>query len=112
MYIFWNKGGMPPSLTPAEMQKRMQKWMAWTETLSKSGHLKGGESLESAGKVVWGPKKVVTFGPHAAAGDVVNGYLIISAQNLDEAVELAKDCPVLEGGWVVEVRQIRPMQRG
>ena len=91
------------------MQKQMQKWRDWTASLDGSGHLKGGESLENSGAVVRGPKKTTTDGPYAEAGDTVAGYLIVSAEDLDEAVELSKNCPVLEGGWMVEVRPVRPM---
>jgi hypothetical protein len=109
MYLFWNKGGKTAKWTPEEMKGHMQNWMTWTESLTKGGHLTGGQHLEDTGKVVRGPKKTVTDGPYAEAKDVVAGYLIVSAKDLDEAVELSKGCPVLEGDWMVEVRPIGKM---
>ena len=112
MYLFWNKGGKNPmeAASPEEIQKMMQKWMTWMETLKKAGHLKdGGAPLEMTGKVVHGGKKIVTDGPYAEAKDVVGGYIIVSAKDLNEAAELSKGSPILEGDGMVEVRAVRPM---
>ena len=112
MYLFWNKDGKSrmDKASPEEIQRIMQKWMAWMEPLKKAGHLKdGGAPLESTGKVVHGGKKTVTDGPYAEAKDVVGGYIIVSAKDLNEATELSKGCPVLEGDGLVEVRPVRPM---
>lgn len=112
LYLFWNKGGVSrmDTASPEEIQKMMQKWMAWSESLKKGGHLKeGGVPLQSAGKVVHGGKKNVTDGPYAEAKDVVGGFLMVSAKNLEEATELSKGCPVLEGDGMVEVRPIRAL---
>ncbi len=93
-----------------EIQQMMTKWMSWIEKLEKSGHLKdGGAPLESKGKVVHGGKKNVTDGPYAEAKDVMGGYIIVSAKNLTEAVKLSKDCPILAGDGMVEVRPVRRM---
>lgn len=112
MYLFWNKGGNSrmDTASPEEMQKMMQKWMGWMETLKKNGHLKdGGAPLETAGKVVHAGKKNVTDGPYAEAKDTIGGYIIVSAKSLDEATELSKGCPILEGDGMVEVRPVRAM---
>ena len=109
VYLIWNKGGKTPRWTAEEMRGHMQNWMQWTDGLTKGGHLKGGHHLEDRGKVVRGPKKTVIDGPYAEAKDVVAGILIVSAKSMDEAVELSKGCPVLEGDWMVEVRPIGKM---
>jgi len=96
--------------SPEVMQQRMQKWMKWMNSLSEKGHLKErGHPLEQPGKVVRGSQKTVTDGPFAETKDVVGGFSIIAAKDLAEAAELAKGCPVLEGGGNVEVRQIMHM---
>jgi len=109
MYLFWNTGGRLPQWTQEEVQKQMQKWTNWTDSLSASDHLKAGDSLENRGKLVSGPDKTVSEGPYNYGGGMVAGYLIVSARDMEEAVELSKTCPVLEGGWMIEVRQIRLM---
>jgi hypothetical protein len=95
--------------SPQQMQEQMQKWGAWIQQLSKTGNFKAGEPLEAEGKVIKGSKKVVTDGPYAEAKDLVGGYLLISAKNLDEAVELSRGCPIFDSDGSVEVRPIRQM---
>jgi hypothetical protein len=107
MYLF--RGGVMDR-SPEQMQASMQKWRTWMDELGKKGHFKGGEPLEPAtGKVVSGKQKVVTDGPYAEAKDIVGGYLIVAAETLADATELAKGCPIFENGGTVEVRSIMKM---
>ena len=107
LYVF--RGGANVGASPQQMQEHMQKWGDWIQQLSKTGNFKAGEPLEAEGKVIKGRKKVVTDGPYAEAKDLVGGYLLISAKNLDEAVELSRGCPVFDRDGSVEVRPIRQM---
>jgi hypothetical protein len=92
------------------MQKTMEKWRAWFKELGEKGHLKDiGHPLENRGKVVQGKQKSVTDGPFAEAKDVVGGFTLIQAQDLERAVELSKGCPILEAGGSVEVRPIQAL---
>ena len=47
-------------------------------------------------------------GPDAEAKDIVGGYITVEAEDIAQAVELSKGCPILEVGGSVEVR---PVQR-
>jgi len=85
----------------------MEKWMAWFKELGANGHLKNpGHPLQAAGKVVNGNKKLVTDGPFAETKDVVGGFTLIEARDLEEAAEISKGCPILDVGGSVEVRPI------
>ncbi len=42
-------------------------------------------------------------------GKTLGGNMIVNANSLHEAVELAKECPILNMGGSVEVRNILPM---
>jgi hypothetical protein len=53
-----------------------------------------------------GKQKAITDGPYAEAKDLVGGFSLIEARDLDEAAELSKGCPVLERGGSVEIRPI------
>ena len=98
----------PTAQSPEEMQKSMQKWLAWFKELGEKGHIKyPGHPLERTGKVVRGKQKSVHDGPYAEAKDIVNGFTLIEAKDLPDAVELSKGCPILEAGGSVEVRPIR-----
>jgi len=110
-FVYLYRGGADRSnWTPEQNQQMMQKWMGWMETLKKAGHLKdGGSPLEMTGKVVHGGSKSVTDGPYLETKDAIGGFIIVTARNLDEATELSKGCPILQGVGCVEVRPIRPM---
>jgi hypothetical protein len=85
----------------------MEKWMAWFKELGAKGHLKNpGHPLQATGKVVNGNKKVVMDGPFAETKDVVGGFTLIEARDLEEAAEISKGCPILDVGGSVEVRPI------
>jgi len=96
--------------TPERAQQSMQRWMAWMSELDRKGHLKDrGQPLERTGKVVRGPQKTVTDGPFTEAKDLVGGYTLVEAPDIDQAVELSRGCPIFEGGGSVEVRPIMKM---
>jgi len=100
--------GRDTSASPEQMQKTTEKWVAWFKELGAKGHIKDpGHPLEATGKVVKGKDKVVNDGPYAEAKDIVGGYTLIEARDLDQAVEISKGCPILEVGGSVEVRPIQ-----
>jgi hypothetical protein len=96
--------------TPERAQQNMQRWMAWMSDLDKKGHLKDrGQPLERTGKVVRGQQKTVTDGPFTETKDLVGGFTLVEARDIDQAVELSRGCPILDGGGSVEVRPIMKM---
>ena len=100
--------GRETSQSPEQIQKTMEKWVVWFKELGAKGHIKDpGHPLEHTGKVVRGKQKIVTDGPYAEAKDVVGGYIVVEAKDIDHAVELSKGCPILEVGGSVEVREIQ-----
>lgn len=95
--------------TPEQAQQSMQRWMAWLGQLEANGHLKDrGQPLEQTGKVVRA-RKTVTDGPFTEAKDLVGGFTIVEARDIDQAVELSHGCPILDGGGSVEVRPVMKM---
>jgi hypothetical protein len=110
VFLYRNELTGAPPASPEQMQQTMQKWMAWFKDLGDKGHVKNvGQPLERAGKLVRGKQKTVTDGPFAEAKDVVGGYSLIEARDLDQAVELSKGCPIFEVEGAVEVRPVMKM---
>jgi hypothetical protein len=99
-------GGDPSHLSPEAQQAHMGKWFAWVEKLRNEKRYVGGEALLPGGKTVKGTKKTVTDGPFAESKEVVGGYFVLECKNLDEAVQIAKDCPDYDLGGTVEVREV------
>jgi hypothetical protein len=103
------RGGDAPG-SPEEMQRLTQRWMAWFQGLARDGvYHDVGEPLEPGGKVIRGARKAVSDGPYAEAKDLVGGFAIVDARDLDAAAEIAKGCPIYDGNGLVEVRPVRPM---
>lgn len=93
--------------TPERAQKSMEAWLAWMRQLEEKGALKdGGQPLDRGGRVVRGSQRVVTDGPYLEAKDLIVGYIIVEARNIEEATELSLGCPMLEGAGSVEIRPI------
>jgi hypothetical protein len=109
IYLFRNSTTGNQSNSPEAMQAHMQKWMQWMEKLSKEGIMTGGEPLMTTGKLVNGKKKVVTDGPFAEAKEIIGGYLIVNAKDINHAVEISKTCPIFEMDGKVEVRPLQKM---
>ena len=103
MFVF--RGGETPT-SPEAMQAQMQKWMTWIQRLRDQGKYIAGDPLQGGGKVLTS-RKTITDGPFAEGKEVVGGYFLIRAETLDEAAEMAKDCPIFESGGSVEVRAIQ-----
>ena len=111
MFIF--EGIQPGNLSPERMQEHMGKWMAWIGNLKAADKYLAGEPLLPGGKLVSGPNgKTVTDGPYTEGKEVVGGFFIINAKDINEAVELAKDCPDLGHGSNVQIRQVMKVEVG
>ncbi len=108
-FVYLYRGG-ESWRSPEKMEQTMQKWIAWMKDLGEKGHLKDqGQPLERTGKVVKGAQKTVTDGPYAETKDIVGGYTLVEAKDLEQAVELSLGCPIFEVGGLVEVRPVMKM---
>jgi hypothetical protein len=93
-------------LSPEEIQKTMGKWTAWFEGLVAQGKCKGGHPLLNTGCVVSGKAGTISDGPFAESKEAIGGYFFLTVGSLEEAMDIARDCPALAYGISVEVRPI------
>lgn len=93
-------------LSPKEMEELTNSHMAWAEELGKSGHLISGEGLE--GNSVWisGKDCIVKDGTFLESKEMIGGYYLLQAQDLNTVIELAKGCPCHLWGGTTEIRPI------
>ena len=93
--------------TSEQMEQYMTEWMEWIEDIAHQGHLaEGGNHFSRAGRVIE-PGDRITNTPHTAAHQSLAGYILISASDWNEATEIAKKCPILNGtGTSVEIREV------
>ena len=95
-FILLMKGDNSHEASPEEMQQRMQAYMVWMKEMTGSGKLKGGQPLEPTGTHLKNKETVITDGPFLEPKEIIGGYIVVLAENIDEATEVAKGCPLLE----------------
>ncbi len=109
LFVYRNDFKNQPTGSPEEMQAVTKKWMDWIGGIAAQNKLSSpGNRLTSDGKVVR-PNNIVTDGPYTEIKELIGGYSIVKVETMEEAVELAKGCPIFEFGGNVEVREINPM---
>jgi hypothetical protein len=96
-----------PGQSPEALQALKQKLMHWVGDLVEKGVHVASEPMEPTGKQVSGAKKTVTNGPFGVAREIIGGCTIVQAKDIDEAVEIAKGCPILASNATIEVRPIQ-----
>lgn len=94
--------------TPAEMEQMHQEWGAFIGNIAIQEKLISTHQLGFEGKQIFADKTVID-GIHIAGNQTLAGNMIVRAQSIDEAVSMAKNCPILSMGGSVEVRGIQPM---
>lgn len=96
-------------LSPEQIQRVIEEYSAWRETLEKKGRMVGSNKLKDEGGRHLSRHDgavQVTDGPYAEAKEIVGGYFVVEAGDYDEAVELSKSCPHLAYGGRIELREI------
>lgn len=95
-------------LTVEQTREVMAKVDVWFENLAREGKTFGGYPLLEHGRTVAGGqgKVQVTDGPFAESKEAVGGYLLLRAEDMDEAVAIASSSPLLILGVVTEVREL------
>lgn len=89
--------------SPAQMEEMYARFNTWKEQFQDNIVDMGGKL--GSGKIV--TSEGATDGPFVEAKEVVGGYMIVSADSIEQAVEVARQSPgVWSPGSSVEVREI------
>jgi len=102
------------ALPKAELDAIVSRCPAFDAALRNSGHLVVQASLQAPGATATirprNGKPLVTYGPFAETKELVGGFFIIDALDLNEAIRVASKHPAAnigeQAGWGVEVRPI------
>ena len=86
-----------------EMNAGMAVWEQWIDGIIARNILASrGNRLGKDGRTIKNGK-IITNGPYAEIREIIGGYLIIRANSLDEAAEIAKSAPLV-GTGSIEIR--------
>lgn len=93
-------------VSPKEMELLVRKWQDWIGGLTSKGALtNNGIRLAMEGKVLRAGG-VITDGPFVEIRERLGSFVIVKAENLDEATTLAHGCPAIDAGGSVEIRPL------
>jgi len=95
--LIYHGGGMPEGAD--EQAKVMAAWGAWFQ--------EAGGKITDPGNPVGQTRTISSDGSvaHEHSAPTASGYSILEAASMDEAVAIAKRCPVLGGGASIEVAE-------
>jgi hypothetical protein len=104
------RGGIHPrDMQPEQIQALMAKFGQWMSQMQSCGQVRGVGRLEDDGRRLSRKHgQIMTDGPYVEAKEIIGGYFLISAPDLNQALDIAKQCPILENEGTVEVRPIQP----
>lgn len=92
--------------TPEQMAVYMQQYQKWVDSIAAENKFCGGTGLSVDGKVLQADD-VMIDGPYVEMKESIAGFITIRATDMNDAVRIAKACPILGGkGNSVEVRKI------
>jgi len=103
-YLVLSRGQWDADKSKQEIQAAIDAFYAWYDRLLAEGRVKRGHRLAREGKVV--SRQRIADGPFAEAKELIGGYWIVVAANLDEAAELMSHNPTMTCGLTFEVRPI------
>ena len=111
MIFILAEGNPVAALSPEEQQQHVQKVGGYIEALMKKGVLKEAQPLEMQGVLLSGKKGAFIDGPFNESKEVIAGYYHLLAENIDEAVAIAKQDPRFEEeGWRMEIRPVMTVE--
>jgi len=89
-----------------QMKIYMQQWMEWINEIADNKQLAdGGNHFSREGRVLK-PNGEIVETPYIADNNSIAGYILVLAENLDQATMIAKKCPILNGqNTSVEIRE-------
>ena len=102
-YIFLFRGGKTSEATEEQLSEHELAWDEWMDELDAEERLIDGLPMRDRGVMVTADgMQEADFGMENG----ITGYLILECADLDEATEIASDCPIFEFGGKVEVRAL------
>lgn len=96
-------------LTPDELREAMTRLNDWINRWTERGNFQAGQPLGNDGRVISGAKqRLIADGPFAESKEVVGGYVVVQADDIEEATKIGADWPLLDYDAVLEVRPFIP----
>jgi steroid delta-isomerase-like uncharacterized protein len=99
---------LPLNYGPDQAQEVREHWSRLLDQWKANGTYVTSFVYPNDGSLVKGPEKTITNEGITYDNFRLVSNLILRATNYEAALELAKNCPVLQQGGMIEVREIQP----
>jgi hypothetical protein len=109
MLLIRTEGDHFLTLSAEEQQEHIQKVMIYIEGLMKAGKLKSAQPLDMESAIISGTKGKLKDGPFNESKEVIAGYFMILANDMQEAIEIGKRNPVFESSETARI-EVRPIK--
>src|SRR5207253_2733545 len=106
-FLLLIKGNEMHIIPEEEKQRRLSEYRAWMMKMLDEKRYVGGQSLEPVGYHIKDKNTVITDGPYIEPKELIGGFVIIRAQSMDEAADIALSCPLLNY-YEIYVRPLVP----
>jgi hypothetical protein len=105
--IFREPDGRTDTHTPDEIARHREHWAAWWGKWSATENLSSGSALTLEGCLITGDGSTILNQIHRVGTEIVGGFLMLRAESLEEATQIAASCPIYEFGGYAEVREFQ-----
>ncbi len=102
-YIMLLRGDHAGTPSPEELQARLSAYRAWVQRVMEADQYVEGVRLHRDGVVLQRSGAVRSDGPFVEAKELIAGIVRIRAADLDEALSIARSCP-LHAHFDIELR--------
>ncbi|HET6256523.1 MAG TPA: YciI family protein [Puia sp.] len=102
------KGSDHSTISPEKNQQRMERFGEWVQKVLNGRYVAGAPLEDMDARLLKTRTEVLTDGPFLESKEMISGYIVISADDIEEATELTKQCPLLDE-FQLELRRIKPM---
>jgi hypothetical protein len=110
MLVIYNDPKLLDALPAGEEDAMMRNCLSHADELKRDGHLLESRMLAPPAKAksvrIRGGKMTAIDGPFAEAKEVLGGFNLIEAKDMDEAIQIASEFPWARTGCV-EVREVQ-----
>jgi hypothetical protein len=94
LLLIRTEGDVWTSLSPKQLQEHIEKGTTYIGNLMKEGKLKSAAPLDKGSRIVTENNGIIKDGPFNESKEVIAGYFHITANDVQEAVEIAKANPI------------------
>ena len=109
MLLIRNEIDHQAAWSPEQQQQFLKKCEVYIANLTKEGKLKSAQPLVREGKMVSGSKGTWREGPFNETKEVIVGYYHIFAEDINDAIAIAKRNPEFEYGTTARI-EVRPIK--